>query len=162
MNNIIFDEINDLNRILEEGIEFKVIRSHPTCNHHSIVLKTIDDKARYIIVGSPSSIIGELYASIIAENERKYENNNYLNIEDISKIIYAFKDKHPEYNFECIIGQSLNQIIKTENVCYYGKTYAESDVIYQFPGDMYMCMVYNECEPDKIYIMVGGLDKDDN
>lgn len=144
-------------------MEFKVVRSHPVYFNHSIVLKTLKYQSyEYFVVGAPVTKIGELYVSIIAQNERKYENNEYLDISDISKIVSNFIKNNTGYEFECNIGLSLSNKIQTDNVSYFDRTYRYSDYIYQFPGEIYMCMAHNECEPNKIYIIVGGIDKNDN
>ena len=153
----------NLGTVLLEGLSFKIIRSNPNYPNHSIILKEINtNKNNYIVINSPIGVIGDLYTLIIINNEEKREKNEYLDIRDISCIISEFESKNPDSNFELNIGLSLSLPISTDNVNYYGKTYKESDYIYEFPGNMYMCMVANDCEPDRIYIMVGGLEENGN
>ena len=152
----------NINKILIEGESFKVVRSNPYHSNHITVLQNLDNLDRYGLIHVPHGIIGDLYSIIVVSNESKYAESKYLDIADINKIVSEFISKNQDINFELNIGLSLSLLIKSDNVNYYGKTYKESDYIYEFPGDMHMCMVYNNCEPNKIYIMVGGLDKDDN
>lgn len=152
----------NFNRIFSNEKSFKVIRAKPDNSNHTVILQDLNNPESYVLINTPNSILGDLYSIIIVSNERRYEESKYLDIHDIAGIISEFKSKYPDTRFELNIGLSLSLPIDTNNVNYYGKTYRDSDYIYEFPGDMYMCMVANDCEPDKIYIMVGGLDKDDN
>lgn len=152
----------NINRILIEGESFKVIRCNPNYSNHTIVLQDLNDSESYTLINTPNGIIGDLYSIIVVSNEAKYAESKYLDINDISSIVSEFKTQNPDINFKLTIGLSLSLPIKSDNINYYGKTYEESDYIYKFPGDMYMCMVYNHCEGDEIYIMVGGLNKNDN
>ena len=149
-------------RVLTEGDSFKVIRSNQSYSNHTIILQNLNDQNSYTLINAPSGLIGDLYCIIAVINESKYMESKYLDINDISKIVSEFGSKNQDINFELNIGLSLSLLIQSDNVNYCGKTYKESDYIYEFPGDMHMCMVYNHCEGNKIYIMVGGLDKDDN
>ena len=152
----------NISRILIEGESFKVLRSNPYYINHTIVLQDLDNPDSYTLINSPSGAIGDLYSIIVVSNESKYAESEYLSIHDISSIVSELRSKNPDIDFELNIGLSISLPIKSDNINYYGKTYEESDYIYEFPGDMHMCMVYNQCEGNKIYIMNGGLGKNDN
>lgn len=152
----------NISRILIEGESFKVIRSNPCYGNHTIVLQDLDNPDQYTLINTPSGFIGDLYSIIIVTNESKYAESKCLDISDISNIVSEFRLKNQDIIFELNIGLPLSLQINSDNVNYYDKTYEESDYIYEFPGDMHMCMVYNHCEGNKIYIMNGGLGKNDN
>lgn len=152
--------INDLNKFLKPGDNFKVLRSNNDIRNHSIVLYE-EQTDSYIVTDTPTyEFMGDLYSIIICTEENKFYKSYYhIDIKDICAIVSEFRSKFPNTTFNLNIGLSLDTPINTENYNYYGKTYRDSDYIYKFPNsDIYM--VANDCEPSIIYIMNGETDND--